>query len=95
MAIVITDNYGLKSKRFLDDRNGATSLNDLKNWDENANPLPDGFEVCVAGIWYHYNSSNTINEITGKFRERVPGKNYVVGSVISDPADILDDYNND
>ena len=73
MAIIITDNFGFRSNRFIDDRSGKASLEDLKNWDFTTNPLPDGFEVCVAGVWYVYNSSNETSETTGKFKERQTG----------------------
>lgn len=71
MAIIITDQYRLRQKNFLDDRQGlATSLQALKNWDTSVNPLSDGFEVCVNGIWYVYDSKNPISGETGRFKPR-------------------------
>ena len=70
MAIIIADQFRLRQKNFLDDRQSASSLTVLKNWDFSANPLPDGFEVCVNGVWYVYNSSHTVDPSTGRFRSR-------------------------
>ena len=71
MSIVITDSFGIRSGRWLDDRMNVSSLSDLRNWDFSTNPLPDGFEVCVDGVWYRYNSANDIDSTLGKFRIEV------------------------
>lgn len=64
----IGSNFSLDSKEFLDDRIGqAKTLGDLKNWDKE---LPEGFEVCLDGIWYYYDSSYQSEE-TGHFIKRV------------------------
>ena len=71
MAIKIANNFGVRSELFLDDRIEVTGgVSVLKNWDFSNNPLPDGFEVCLDGVWYTYNKSNTIDPDTGYFRER-------------------------
>lgn len=71
MAIIITDQYRLRQKNFLDDRQGlATSLQALRDWNTSVNPLPDGFEVCVDGVWYVYSSQNPISGETGRFKLR-------------------------
>jgi hypothetical protein len=71
MAIIITDQYRLRQKNFLDDRQGiAASTTALARWDDSTNPLPDGFEVCVSGVWYVYNSQNLQDPYLGKFRLR-------------------------
>ena len=69
MAIIITDQFRLRQKNFLDDRQGlATSLSTLKSWDFSQVPIPEGFEVYVGGVWYIYKSSYTDDPDTGKFR---------------------------
>lgn len=71
MAIIITDQFRLRQKNFLDDRQGiATSLSSLKSWDFLNVPIPEGFEVCVGGVWYIYKSSYTDDPTTGKFKKR-------------------------
>jgi len=72
MAIIITDQFRLRQKNFLDDRQGiATSLSSLKSWDFSTVPIPEGFEVYVNGVWYIYKSSYTDDPETGKFRSRL------------------------
>jgi len=71
MAIIITDQYRLRQKNFLDDRQGlASDVSALKSWNYSTVPIPEGFEVYVNGVWYIYNSSHTDDPVTGKFRSR-------------------------
>ena len=73
MAIVISDNFSLNSKQFIDERVGkASTLLDLKNWDTSVYNIPDGFEVWVSSTreWYTFDSNNPISETTGRFRAR-------------------------
>lgn len=71
MAIIITDQFRLRQKNYLDDRQGlALSVSALKSWDYSKVPIPEGFEVYVEGVWYIYKSSHTDDPTTGKFRSR-------------------------
>ena len=55
---------------FLDKRQSiANSEEDLKNWDFKKYPIPNGFEVCLNGIWYKYETDRE-NTITGHFFKR-------------------------
>lgn len=66
----IGSNFSLDSKEFLDDRIGqAKTIEDLRNWDKE---LPEGFEICLDGIWYYYDQSYQSEE-TGHFIKRVAG----------------------
>lgn len=68
MSINVGSNFLYQGKRHLDDRqNKAKTLRDLKTW---SIPIPDGFEVCVDGSWYVFDSRNPDSEITGKFKKR-------------------------
>lgn len=68
MSINVGSNFLYQGKKHLDDRqNKAKTIKDLKTWNI---PVPDGFEVCVDGSWYVYDSRNSESEITGKFRKR-------------------------
>lgn len=74
MAVRISTNYLFNGIGFLDSRQGmATTLNDLKNWNFSEVAIPDGFEVCVDGVWYIYNSDYFEDSETGKFRKRASG----------------------
>lgn len=74
MAVRISTNYLFNGVGFLDSRQGmATTLNDLRNWNFSEVAIPDGFEVCVDGVWYIYNSDYLEDSETGKFRKRAPG----------------------
>jgi len=69
MAINIGANFSYQGERFLDNRQGiADNLNDLLEWDI---LVPEGFEVCVSGDWYIYDSLYN-SPITGHFKKR-PG----------------------
>lgn len=64
----IGSNFSLDSKEFLDDRIGqAKTTEDLKEWNKD---LPEGFEICLDGVWYYYDSSYNSEE-TGHFVKRV------------------------
>ena len=68
MSINVGSNFLYQGTKFLDDRqNKINSLEDLKTWEI---PIPDGFEVYVDNSWYIFNSTNTFDDITGKFRKR-------------------------
>ena len=69
MSISVGSNFLYQGKKFLDDRiERVKKVSDLKTWNI---PIPDGFEVYVNGSWYTYNSNNTIDATTGKFRRRL------------------------
>lgn len=71
MAVVIGSNLLFAGKHFLDSRQGvAETVNDLKNWDHDAYPVPEGFEVYCQDNWYIY-SPKTDNPVTGKFINRL------------------------
>jgi hypothetical protein len=64
----IGTNFSYRSKDFLDDRQGkATTKKDLLNW---TIPVPEGFEACLDGVWYYYDSTKT-NKETGHWIPRV------------------------
>lgn len=68
MSINVGSNFLYQGKKHLDDRQDkAKTLKDLKTWNI---PIPDGFEVCVDGSWYVFDSRNSESEITGKFKKR-------------------------
>lgn len=68
MSINVGSNFLYQGKKYLDDRqNKAKTLKDLKTWNI---PVPDGFEVCVDGSWYIFDSRNPESELTGKFKKR-------------------------
>ena len=68
MPIEKGDNFDYQGQKFLDNRqNQANTINDLLSW---STPVPDGFEVCISGVWYTYNSANSQDPATGKFRPR-------------------------
>lgn len=71
--INIGTNFLYKGELFLDSRQGlAKTKEDLRNW---SIPVPDGFEVYLDlendPSWYTYNSKNSIDGETGKFRKRI------------------------
>lgn len=67
MAIRIGAPYLYRGKSFLDQRQSIPqSLEDLKNWNT---PVPEGFEVCLNGTWYYFDSINT-NPVTGHWFQR-------------------------
>ena len=69
MAVKLNYNYSFSGADFLDSRQGlATSIEELLEWDFSTMPIPLGFEVCVNGIWYTYNTK--WSESTGYFKER-------------------------
>ena len=73
MAIIVSDNFSLNSRQFLDARIGkAKTLDDLRTWNEDELNLPNGFEVWVDDVrkWYIFDKRNTLGS-TGYFRERV------------------------
>ena len=85
MAITITDNFRLRSKIFIDERVNQPNVSALKNWDQTTNPIPDGFEVCVdGGVWYVYNSANTVDPVLGKFRLKDQDHKFASGERVSD-----------
>lgn len=74
MSILISTNLNLPAPAYLDKRIGqALSVNDLRNWDFTATPIPVGFEVCVEGKWYAYQGQGegiVADTVTGYFKER-------------------------
>lgn len=72
MAIKLPSNFDLPAAYNLDHRKDiAQSVNDLRNWDFEFSPIPEGFEVFVDGAWYTYMGQDVeIDAETGYFRER-------------------------
>lgn len=76
MAIRLGTNFDLKSKQFLDSRQGLSETkNDLKNW---STPVPPGFEVCLEEEWYYYDPEINLSE-TGHWVPRLVGKEELEG----------------
>lgn len=68
MATYIGTNFALEGKEFLDQRQGlAGRLEDLKNW---SIVVPEGFELCLGGSWYYYDSQINLPD-TGHWVPRV------------------------
>lgn len=68
MGATIGIPFDLNSSQFLDSRQGEPkSKTDLKNWKKD---VPEGFEVCLDGTWYFYDSTVTLNE-TGHWVPRL------------------------
>lgn len=68
MATYIGTNFALEGKEFLDQRQGlAGTKEDLKNWSV---VVPEGFELCLGGSWYYYDSTVNLPE-TGHWVPRV------------------------
>lgn len=68
MGTTLIDNFSYKGRRFLDERQSVATLAALKA--VSATDIPDGFRTyCAAdGQWYEYNSANTEDSTTGKWR---------------------------
>lgn len=67
MSIIIGDNFGYGGKKFLDSRESFDTLEAMKAYTQ----VPDGFVTYCKedGKRYEFNSSNNINELTGKWTE--------------------------
>ena len=79
MAIQIGTNFDLKSKQFLDSRQGLPeTTSDLKGW---STPVPPGFEVCLEEVWYYYDPEVDLPE-TGHWIPRLVGKEELEGENI-------------
>ena len=68
MSTSLIDNLDYRAARFLDSRQGVATLAALRAVTESS--VPDGFRAYCAetALWYEYNSSNTPDTITGKWR---------------------------
>ena len=94
MSAIIATNFSYKGEEFLDSRqNQCKELSDLKNWDT---LVPDGFETCLSGVWYTYDSSRE-NEETGHWFPRVSNSidspNYSSAISVGAVKDYVDDVN--
>lgn len=70
MSIHIGTNFDLKSKQFLDSRQGLPkSKDDLKRW---STPVPPGFEICLEEVWYYYDPNINLSD-TGHWIPRLVG----------------------
>lgn len=79
MPTYIGTNFAYDSKDFLDNRiSKAKTKKDLKEWNTK---VPEGFEICLDGIWYYYDESKETKD-TGHWIPRV-----------SDEADVIDPNN--
>ena len=67
MSLSIGDNFKYLGKKFLDSRESFATLEDMKKCTQ----VPNGFlTYCQEdGKRYEFNSSNTINELTGQWTE--------------------------
>lgn len=87
MSLNIGDNFKYLGKKFLDNRESFATLEDMKKCTQ----VPDGFlTYCQEdGKRYEFNSSNNINELTGKWVEFVINQDiedcYYLG--IEEPSD--------
>lgn len=74
MSIKLGTDFDLKSKQFLDSRQGLPKTKaDLKEW---STPVPPGFEVCLEEVWYYYDPTfeGAENNETGYWIPRLVGK---------------------
>lgn len=71
-GIQLIDAFRYSGQRFLDLRQHCATLADLTATPETS--IPNGFNKYVEseGSWYEYNSHNTIDPETGKWRKSVP-----------------------
>lgn len=77
MSIKLGTNFDLKSKQFLDSRQGLPESKDgLKNW---STPVPPGFEVCLDEVWYYYDPEANLIE-TGHWVPRLVGGEEIANS---------------
>ena len=77
MSIKLGTNFDLKSKQFLDSRQGLpNSKDDLRDW---STPVPPGFEVCLNEIWYYYDPGANLSE-TGHWVPRLVGGEEIANS---------------
>lgn len=74
MSLHIIDNFKYLGKKFLDDRESFKTIEDMKN----CTTVPDGFiTYCQEDEKrYEFKSSNTINELTGKWTEFVANADF-------------------
>lgn len=80
MSIKIGTDFDLKSKQFLDSRQGLPKTKaDLKGW---STPVPPGFEVCLEEVWYYYDPTfeGADDNETGYWIPRLVGKNELLES---------------
>ena len=68
MSTSLIDNLDYRAARFLDSRQGAATFAALRAVAESS--VPDGFRAYCAetALWYEYNSSNTPDATTGRWR---------------------------
>lgn len=68
MSMTIIDNFSLKGKSFMDGRQSVATLAALKAIPET--DIPDGFRAYCAEtkLWYEYNSANSVDATTGRWR---------------------------
>jgi hypothetical protein len=67
MSLFVGDNFKYGGRKYLDDRQSFDTLEQMKNFTK----VPEGFVTYCkeTGKRYEYNSSNTINELTGLWAE--------------------------
>lgn len=72
-GIAIIDTFLYGGKKYLDQREYAETIQELKGRDEST--IPEGFIVYVkeTGSRYEFNSNNPISPDTGKWRELETG----------------------
>ena len=92
MSIKLISNYLFNAKDFLDSRQAlAESIEDLKIWDFDKYPIPNGFEVCIDGTWYTYKQNEEPTEELGYFQERSAKSRFEDedGGLVSRPDDVI------
>lgn len=67
MSLFVGDNFKYGGRKYLDDRQSFDTLEQMKNFTK----VPEGFVTYCkeTGKRYEYNSSNTIDELTGLWAE--------------------------
>lgn len=73
MALVFGDNISYQGKKPLDARFLFSTLEAMKNYSENYLPPLAFCQNEEDGKFYTYNSSNSVNSITGKWRAMESG----------------------
>lgn len=96
MPTYIGTNFSYDSKDFLDERIGkARDKQDLKNWNIR---VPEGFEICLDGIWYYYDSNKEVEE-TGHWIPRIGDEDTLIdpnnqSASLKSVTDLRGDLNN-
>lgn len=66
MALIIGDNFSYQGKKYLDNRQEFSSVEEMKNYPSTS--LPKVFYAFVGTTEYKYSVDNEFDELTGKWR---------------------------